>query len=154
LSVDPKNQIFKSNPLVLQAQSEPADGDLANGQFAIFPKSVGGKTELAIKGKDASGIVQPTAQLTQGGGQAPPTDTNGTYNTFSYTLVPGDITAKGFALSPAPKFPGQVELQAVGGLEQVNGTDFTVSGSMLSWDSLGLEPDVATGDEFIISYFS
>jgi hypothetical protein len=154
MPLDPRNQILQSAPLVSLAQAEPSDASLSANQFAIFPVTVGGKTELAIKGKDAAGGVQPTAQLTQGGGQAPPTDTNGTYHSFSYTLVPADITAKGFTLNPAPKFPGQVDLQIVGGLDQVNGVDFSVSGSMLSWDSLGLEPDVESGDEFILSYFS
>lgn len=63
-----------------------------------------------------------------------------------------NITDK-FLLLPSEPFLGSaVRLTFVGGIEQLNGIDFTVAGNVLSWDSLGLDNFIETGDILIIQY--
>jgi hypothetical protein len=69
---------------------------------------------------------------------------------FNYTLNSTDIDNKFINLPFQPLSPSSVRLNIVGGIEQVNGVDFTVSGSILSWNGLGLDDFLEEGDTLII----
>jgi hypothetical protein len=152
LAVDPSNQIKKERPLVLKEQAEPADSSLEPGEFAVFPKVKDGKVELFVKGKDTEGNVTPAANITKDGAAIAD---SGDWVTQTKTLTSGQVSSKTIALSPTPKFPGEVCLTVLGGLEQVNGVDFeVVSGNILTWDGLGLDGDLEAGDQIILKYFA
>lgn len=161
MGINLENQVQPLTPLVYAAQAEPTDDELAANNFAIFPYTVAGKTELAVKGKDASGNVQPLAQLTTNGGQLAG-DTNGTYVTYIYTIQSADATNKYFTLASTPKEPSLLTALIIDGPEQVNGVDFQISGASFEWTGLGLDPAVdqdgdgglIAGDQILLVYFS
>ena len=126
--------------MVYAAQAEPTDDELAANNFAIFPNRVAGKTELAVKGKDASGNVQPLAQLTTNRGQLA-RDTNGTYVTYINTIQSADATNKYFTLASTPKEPSLHTALIIDGPEQVNGVDFQISEHHLNGPD-GIKPAV------------
>lgn len=68
-----------------------------------------------------------------------------------YTLTSEDITNKYITLAVAPTHPELSRLSVIGGCEQAYGTDFVVSGSVLSWDSLPLQSLLQAGDKLIIN---
>jgi hypothetical protein len=69
---------------------------------------------------------------------------------FYYTLDSSDINNKKIPLPREPFSPGSVRLNIIGGIEQVNGTDFIVIGSELSWDGLGLDNFLEIGYTLLI----
>lgn len=70
----------------------------------------------------------------------------------SFVLSSSDISAKYITLSNAPKKPESVSLFPSGGLQQVNGVDFDVVGSVVSWAGLGLDGFLEENDRIIIHY--
>lgn len=70
----------------------------------------------------------------------------------SFTLTQQDIDNKKVTLSTEPFFPNTVTLTIVGGISQVNGIDFEVIGSDISWDGLGLDNFLEINDILIIHY--
>lgn len=69
-----------------------------------------------------------------------------------FTLDNTDITNKFVTLSSAPANPSDAILNVIGGPVQDYSVDFTITGSTLSWDSLGLEALLASGDKLIIQF--
>ena len=67
------------------------------------------------------------------------------------TLTGTDITNKNVTLTEAPTTPAKTRV-TVGGVEQTYGDDFTVSGTTLNWNGLGMDGLVETGDKLIITY--
>ena len=63
-----------------------------------------------------------------------------------------DVTNKYVTLSSTPLNSNAVRLNMVGGIEQLNGIDFTVTGNILSWDGLGLDGFIDDTDILIIQY--
>ena len=76
----------------------------------------------------------------------------GSYNVEKKTLTGADITNKTVTLSQTPTTLALTRLIVITGLEQDYGTDFTVSGTTLSWNGLGLESLLASGDKLVIVY--
>lgn len=153
MALNGSNQIQKNRPVILQDQAEPADSDLAPGEFAIFPKVKDGKVELHTKSKDSEGVVTPATNLTTDGGAAG--DDNGTWTQYVHTVNTTQAAAKKFTLNPAPRDVGGVSLTPVGGMEQVSGDDFEViNDDELSWSGKGLDGEVSAGDKFLLKYFS
>lgn len=72
--------------------------------------------------------------------------------THKYTLLAGDVTAKQITLPSTPATASEVRLTVIGGIEQDYGVDFTVTGDVLSWDTLGYEAFAETDDKFIVTY--
>jgi hypothetical protein len=72
--------------------------------------------------------------------------------TYPYTLIAGDITAKQITLPGTPVSPLEVTMNVIEGIQQDEGSDFTVSGAVLSWNGLGYESLAAIGDQIIIKY--
>lgn len=68
------------------------------------------------------------------------------------TLTSADETNKSVTLSNTPLNADKVMLDPVGGPAQQYGVDFTVSGTTLSWASLGLDGILEEGDVLRISY--
>lgn len=66
------------------------------------------------------------------------------------SLTPTDITNKQITLSSTPVNASKTRLSIVGGVDQKYGSDFTVTGNTLSWNGLGLETILETGDTLII----
>lgn len=83
----------------------------------------------------------PIGQGAGGGGQ-----------TFNFTLTQADIDNASIELDPEPSVPEYVRLTVVGGIEQVNGIDFEVVGTTLSWSGLGLDNFLEVNDILIITY--
>jgi hypothetical protein len=69
---------------------------------------------------------------------------------YNYTLINEDIINKFIVLPIEPYRPINVRLNVVGGIEQVNGIDFSVSGDILSWNGLGLDNFLEANDTLII----
>lgn len=63
-----------------------------------------------------------------------------------------DVTNKYVTLTTTPLNPNAVRLNMVGGIEQLNGVDFTVTGNILSWDGLGLDGFIDNTDILIVQY--
>jgi hypothetical protein len=76
----------------------------------------------------------------------------GTSNVATITLSQQDIDNKKVTLSTEPFYPNAVSMTIVGGISQVNGIDFEVIGSDISWDGLGLDNFLEISDTLIIQY--
>lgn len=61
------------------------------------------------------------------------------------TLSAGDIVAGSVSIVVTPSSPTLTRL-TVGGIRHTYGTDFTVSGSTLTWSGLGLDGVLESGD--------
>jgi hypothetical protein len=75
-------------------------------------------------------------------------------HTEYHTLLSGEITAKAITLTAIPAVAANTMLDTVGGTSQIYSVDFTVSGSTLSWNGLGLDGLLAAGDILRIQYLS
>lgn len=69
-------------------------------------------------------------------------------------LNQNDINNKGFQLPSLPANPSKVIVDVVSGSAQIYGIDFTVSGTSLSWDSLGMENQITVGTYIRYHYFN
>lgn len=67
-------------------------------------------------------------------------------------LTEQHILNKSVQLSKAPTFPNTVTLVPVGGIPQLNGVDFQVSGNVVSWNGLGLDNFLEEEEVLIIQY--
>jgi hypothetical protein len=76
----------------------------------------------------------------------------GTFRTEYRTISLGEETAKSLSLAFTPSTPSYVIVDVIGGSAQEFATDFTVSGSVLSWNGLGLDGVLSTGDKLRICY--
>lgn len=69
------------------------------------------------------------------------------------TITGGEATSKSLVLSQTPVAPTMVMLDVIGGSAQEFSVDYTVSGSTVSWDTLGLDTiGIVAGDRFRIFY--
>ena len=68
------------------------------------------------------------------------------------TITAEHIEQKKFLLSAPPITSTSVKLLPIGGLEQLNGIQFRVSGQFLSWDNLGLDGYMEVGQKFYVFY--
>jgi hypothetical protein len=69
-----------------------------------------------------------------------------------FTLSSGDISNKFITLSAAPTAPTKTQLSVIGGPAQAYGTDFTVTGTQLSWSGLFLDGVLVAGDIVTVQY--
>lgn len=69
------------------------------------------------------------------------------------TLDAGMVAAKAANLSGTPAVAAYTLLQIAGGSVQIYGTDYTVSGTTLSWNGLGMDAlPMAVGDVLVVAY--
>lgn len=88
-------------------------------------------------------------------GSAPPSPPpTGSWEVEYIELDSTDITNKNTALASAPLAPSKVLVDIIGGGPQEYSVDFTVSGTTLSWNSLGLDGLVSAGDKLRVVYIS
>lgn len=67
------------------------------------------------------------------------------------TLTIGDIANKYVDLIVAPSAPNLTRLSVIGGAEQLYGTDFSISGSLLTWNGYNLDGVLEAGDQLIVN---
>jgi len=75
------------------------------------------------------------------------------YKVNEFLLSPTDITNKFVTLTSAPLNPTLTILEVIGGPVQQYTTDFTVSGSTLSWSGLFLDGVLIAGDTITIQFY-
>ncbi len=73
-------------------------------------------------------------------------------NVEMIALTAQNIANKFVVLNDEPLFPGSVELVPGGGIPQINGIDFSVTGNVLSWDGLGLDGFFEENEILIVKY--
>jgi hypothetical protein len=78
--------------------------------------------------------------------------TGATYYVEYVTLTGPQATAKQVTLTYSPLTPAHTLLDVIGGGPQYFSSDFTVSGAVLSWNGLGLDGILASGDQLRIVY--
>jgi hypothetical protein len=71
---------------------------------------------------------------------------------YIYQLTSGDISAKQITLVSTPVAPSLVKIDIQGGCIQIYGVDFTVTSNILSWNALGMETVISSGDYIQITY--
>lgn len=76
----------------------------------------------------------------------------GAATTQSITVSITNVTQKKVSLSDTPLFPSNVTLLIMGGIHQLNGTDFEVVGNEVRWNSLGLDGFIEENDVLLIQY--
>ncbi len=70
-----------------------------------------------------------------------------------FTLDPTQIgTTKSVTLSQTPAVDGDVSLVVYGGIPQDNGVDFSVTGTTLTWNGMGLDGILEVGDKLEVTY--
>ena len=69
-----------------------------------------------------------------------------------FTLTSIDILNKQIELSKSPLDAGSVKLIPQGGIEQINGIDFSVQNNILRWDGFGLDNFLEAGDIITVTY--
>ncbi len=75
------------------------------------------------------------------------------YFVNEFTLSPTDITNKFVTLTSAPVNPTLTILNVIGGPVQEYGTDFTVSGSTLTWSGLFLDGVLSSSDILLVQTY-
>jgi len=74
------------------------------------------------------------------------------FRLYTITLTPQNISDK-FAILPyTPVLPDEVIVVPAGGIQQLNGIDFEVSGNVLSWGTLGLDGFLEVNDVLIVQH--
>lgn len=69
-----------------------------------------------------------------------------------FTVTSGNVTSKSVTLSQTPVLAAAVGLDIVGGTTQYYGTDYTVSGTALGWNGLGLDGVIEESDKMRAIY--
>jgi hypothetical protein len=92
------------------------------------------------------GSQSSTTPVITGGGSGSPVEIE------VRTITIGESAAKQLTLGAAPGNPGEVLLNIAGAPTQIYGTDYTVSGLVLSWTGLALDGILSTGDKITIIY--
>lgn len=129
----------------------PASGGSGSGvqtyaTFADFPAS-------APNGTLAIALDTDTLYIFNSGSMTwIPLNASGNYMVNVFTLTPTDITNGFVVLSQAPTTPADTALTVIDGPMQDYGTDFTVSGSHLSWSGLFLDGVLVSGDQLIVQF--
>lgn len=74
------------------------------------------------------------------------------YHVNNFTLTPTDISNKFITLTTAPTDPAKTVVLVIGGDAQEYAVDFTLSGTQLSWSSLGLDGVLVSGDRVVVQF--
>lgn len=74
------------------------------------------------------------------------------FRSYKIQLTQQHIDDKKVILPITPVTPEEVALKPVGGIEQVNGTDYEIIGNILSWQDLGLDNFLEVNDVLIIQH--
>ena len=88
------------------------------------------------------------------GSSTPPVTSPGAENVEYIDITALMITNKELTLSNTPAITTNTVVDVIGGTSQRYGADFTVSSNVLSWNLLGLESELTSGDVLRIQYLS
>ena len=72
--------------------------------------------------------------------------------TVKFVISPSEADEKQITLYPMPNNSSFVTLEFLQGGGQENGVDFNVVGGVLSWEGLGLDGFIESGDIIIVKY--
>ena len=89
--------------------------------------------------------------ITEGIPSNPSVTINGQFTEYRI-LTGAEITAKQITLTNTPAEPSKVLVEWIGVTSQIYGTDFVISGNVLSWNGLGLDGVLLAGDNLRIFY--
>lgn len=128
-------------------------------QYTKYPVAGGGGsgvTSINSQTGPAVSIVAGTGiSIVSGSNIITITNTGaGTENVEYRTISSGEAAAKALTLSFGPLVPANVTLDTIGGTSQIYSVDYTVSGTTLSWNGLGLDGLLSAGDVLRIQYLS
>lgn len=125
-------------------------------QQIIYPVLTGGGVTSLNGQTGALTLVAGTGiTITPGAGTLTVAATGGGSTTVKIemrTISAPEAAAKALTLVQTPANAGEISLDVVSGCSQFYGTDYTVSGSTLSWTGLGLDGLLAAGDRIVITY--
>jgi hypothetical protein len=96
--------------------------------------------------------VTNTAQVFQNGTWQAIVGAVASYFVNKFTLTPTDISNKFITLTGTPTSLSDTILDIVGGITQDYSVDFVVTGNQLSWNGLGLDGILVSGDKLIIQF--
>lgn len=74
------------------------------------------------------------------------------FRSYTIALTAQNIIDKYVILPYTPVLPDELLLTPAGGIKQINGEDYTVSGNILSWDGMGLDGFLDDTDVLIIQH--
>lgn len=116
----------------------------------------GGVTSINSQAGPSVSIVAGTGiSVVSGSNIITITNTGAGVEYVEYRIVTsGEAAAKSLTLTAGPATPANTFLDIVGGTSQIYSTDFTVSGTSLSWLGLGLDGLLSAGDILRIEYLS
>jgi hypothetical protein len=126
--------------------------------YAKYPATTGsgsGVTSLNTLTGALDLLAGSNVTITPGSGTLTISSTGGSSTPLAIeyrTVTAGENTAKQLTLGATPLDPTKVILAIAGAPTQVYGTDFTVSGTTLSWNGTALDGILSTGDQLLIEY--
>lgn len=121
----------------------------------IVPKTMWSFSSPTITLNFAPALGQSVyVQYLTDGNPATPVISAGTNNVTYRVITSGEESAKELTLSAAPATPSHVLIDIVGGSTVRFGSDFTISGTTLSWDGLNLDGLLTEGDIIRIQFFN
>lgn len=109
---------------------------------------------LGISATNVQEAIEYLIENGTGGGGSTVVTTSGPMRIEQITLSEAQATACQVVLGLYPSDPSHVALDIVGGITQLNGVDFTVTGKTLSWSLSELNGLLATGDIIRVIYSS
>lgn len=74
------------------------------------------------------------------------------FRLYTITLTAQNISDKFAVLPYTPVLPNEVIIVPAGGIQQLNGIDYEVSGNILSWETLGLDGVLEVNDVLIVQH--
>lgn len=122
-------------------------------QFIYPVFSPSGVTSLNTQTGAMTIVAGTNITVTPGVGTLTVAAAGGSTSEIEYrTVSAGESAAKQLTLVATPVTPGEVILGVAGAPTQVYGTDFTVTGNILSWSGTSLDGILTTGDQLLIEY--
>jgi hypothetical protein len=74
------------------------------------------------------------------------------FRLYTVTVTAQNVSDKFLVLPYTPVLPDEVIIVPAGGIQQLSGIDFEVSGNILSWDTLGLDGFLEINDVLIVQH--
>lgn len=111
-------------------------------------------TDITLTFAPAIGQLVEVVYLAKGSPNPPTPPPSGVEYVEYPNLTAPQIAAKQITLTALPATASKVKLDLIGGTAQIYGDDYLVSGSILSWNGLGLDGVLIAGDRLRVVYFS
>lgn len=125
--------------------------------YATYPTGGSGTFVSSLNGETGAVtlVAGSNITITPSGSNITIASTGGGTQVYTnmFTLTPTDIANKFVTLSNTALFPTDAQLTVIGGILQIYGFDFTISGMTLSWAATDLDGFLASGDELFVFYY-